>query len=287
MNRDQKAEVVDRIAADIEASDAVLALDYRGMSVKQAAELRTALLEANASFRIVKNTLTERAADKAGAESLKELLDGPTALTFVRGDVALAAKAVATFRRREGILEIKGGRLEGEPLSVDEFESIARLPARDVLHGQFVGVLASPITGLVRGLASMISGLAVALRQIEEQGLVGAAPAEPAAAADAAEAPAAADAGDAPAAVDAAEAPAADGEAAAAETAEAEAEAPAKAPGDPVGEAEAQAGAEAPADAEQPPPGEAEQPAAEPQAAVADEEKSEEATPSEGEEKEG
>jgi large subunit ribosomal protein L10 len=318
MNRDQKAQVVDRIAADIEQADAVLALDYRGISVKQAAELRTALLEADASFRIVKNTLTERAADKAGAESLKELLDGPTALTFVRGDVALAAKAVATFRRREGVLDIKGGSLDGEPLSVDQIESIARLPARDVLHGQFVGVLASPVTGLVRGLASMISGLAVALRQIEEQGLVGAAPAAEAPATAEPEAPAEAGAAaEAPAdaeqpAAGEAEQPAAEPEAAAAEpapaeaTAAAEAEAPAEAeaseaeaPAEAEPAAEAGASeAEAPAEAEAPVAGAeagaaetaaesgAEQPSEAPGDPVAEAEKSEQATPSEGEESE-
>jgi large subunit ribosomal protein L10 len=243
MNRDQKAQVVDRIAADIQEADAVLALDYRGISVKQAADLRTALIEADASFRVVKNTLTERAADQAGAESLKELLDGPTALTFVRGDVALAAKAVATFRRREGVLDIKGGSLEGEPLTVEQIESIARLPARDVLHGQFVGVLASPLTGLVRGLASMISGLAVALRQIEEQRAAAEPPPAQATAADEAEAPAGAEAPE-PEAPAGAEAP--EPEAPAAETApaaeqpagESDAEQPSEAPGDPVAEAE-------------------------------------------------
>ena len=170
MNKEQKAAVVDRVADQIKESDAILAVDYRGISVKQAMELRTQLSEAGARFQIVKNRLTVRAADKAGAESLKELLEGPTAFAFVHGDAALAAKAIATFRRQNGLLEFKGGTMEGETLSVEQIESIARLPARDVLHGQFVGVLASPLTTLVRGLASLISGLAIQLRQIEEQG---------------------------------------------------------------------------------------------------------------------
>ena len=147
----------------VEEADAVLAVDYRGLSVKQAVELRTALNDAGANFRIVKNTLTERAADKAGAESLKALLEGPTALTFVSGDVALAAKALSQFRRREGILEFKGGQMHGEELSVDQIEAIARLPAREQLYAQLVGITASPLTGLVRGLNSLIQGLAVQL----------------------------------------------------------------------------------------------------------------------------
>src|SRR5215210_1747651 len=99
MNRDQKAAAIAEIAHNIEESDAIFAVDYRGISVPQAAELRTKLREANARFTIVKNTLTERAADQAGAEGLKEYLEGPTAMTFVRGDAAAAAKALRDFRR--------------------------------------------------------------------------------------------------------------------------------------------------------------------------------------------
>jgi large subunit ribosomal protein L10 len=173
VNRDQKAAVIDRLAGQLESADAVFAVDYRGLSVKQAVDLRTSLTEADATFTVAKNTLTERAADKAGAEQIKPLLEGPTALTFVNGDVAVAAKALATFRRQNNVLEFKGGRLGGESLTIDQIESIARLPARDVLFGQFVGIVASPITGVVRGLNALIAGLAIQLGAIAEQGLVG------------------------------------------------------------------------------------------------------------------
>ena len=185
MNRDQKAAVIDRLAGQLESAEAVFAVDYRGLSVKQAVDLRSSLTEADAVFTVAKNTLTERAADKAGAENLKPLLEGPTALTFVNGDVAVAAKVLATFRRQNNVLEFKGGSLGDEVLSIDQIESIARLPARDVLFGQFVGLVASPITGVVRGLNALISGLAIQLGAIAEQGLVGGdAPAEPEAAAE-------------------------------------------------------------------------------------------------------
>src|SRR2546423_3679620 len=175
MNKEQKAAVVEEVAGAIQAAGAIFAIDYRGISVPQAKELRTQLTAAGARFRVVKNTLTERAADKAGAESLKELLEGPTAFTFVTegGDVALAAKALAQFRRQNNVLEFKGGTMGGESLTIEQIESIARLPGREQLHGQLVGVIASPITGLVRGLASMISGLASQLQQGADQGLVG------------------------------------------------------------------------------------------------------------------
>jgi large subunit ribosomal protein L10 len=239
VNRDQKAAVVDQVAADIEAADAVFAVDYRGMSVTQAAELRGRLIDANASLRVVKNTLTERAADKAGAEALKELLEGPTALTFVHGDVALAAKAIATFRRENELPSFKGGTMGGDTLTIDQIESIAKLPARDVLNAQLAGTIASPLTGLVRGLNALIAGIAIQLSQIAEQGLVGGdapAPEPEAAPAEEPAAEAEAPAEEAPAAEPEAEAPA---EEAPVEEAPAEEETPSEAPGDPVAEAEA------------------------------------------------
>jgi large subunit ribosomal protein L10 len=176
MNRDQKAAVVEEVATQIQESEAVFAVDYRGISVPQAAELRVKLNDAGARFRVVKNTLTQLAADKAGADPLKEMLDGPTAFTFVEtegGDVALAAKALAQFRRETELLEFKGGVMNGEPLTPEQIGEIARLPAKDVLYGQLVGMIASPITGLVRGLNALIAGLAIQLKQIADQGLVG------------------------------------------------------------------------------------------------------------------
>jgi large subunit ribosomal protein L10 len=169
LNRDQKAAVIDEVAAQISGAEAVFAVDYRGISVPQAAELRTKLRDANASFRIVKNTLTLRAADKAGAEALKELLEGPTAMTFVRGDAAAAAKALSDFRRANGLLEFKGGWMNGAPLAPPEIEAIAKLPSREVLYGRLVGMVASPLTGLVTSLNGLIGGLARQLQQIAEQ----------------------------------------------------------------------------------------------------------------------
>jgi large subunit ribosomal protein L10 len=186
MNRDEKAQAIEEIAADIAAAEAIFAVDYRGISVPQAAELRGKLREADASFRVVKNRLTKIAADKVGEERLGELLQGPTALTFVRGDTAMAAKAISSFNKEHEVLAYKGGFMDGILLDEDRFKSIARLPAREVLVGQFAGVVASPLTGLVRGLGSMIQGLALQLGQIAEKGLVsGDSPAGPGAAVEA------------------------------------------------------------------------------------------------------
>jgi large subunit ribosomal protein L10 len=181
MNREQKAAAVEEIAGQIKEADAVFAVDYRGISVPDAADLRARLREADATFRVVKNSLTERAADRAGADALRALLEGPTALTFVRGDAATAAKALSDFGRAADALAFKGGLMEGEEVTVDQIKSIARLPARDVLYGQLVGTVASPLTGLVRGLNGLVSGIAVALQQVVDQGLLpaGEAAAEP------------------------------------------------------------------------------------------------------------
>jgi large subunit ribosomal protein L10 len=173
MNRDQKAAAIAEIAKSIQEAQAVFAVDYRGISVPQAAELRAKLRDADTRFSIVKNTLTERAADQAGAEALKALLEGPTALAFVRGDAAAAAKALADYARATDLLPFKGGLMDGEALSPDDIRAISRLPSREVLYGQLVGVIAHPISGLARTLNALISGLAVALGQIQEKGLVG------------------------------------------------------------------------------------------------------------------
>jgi large subunit ribosomal protein L10 len=179
LNKDEKAALVDQIADRLGEASAVFAIDYRGISVAQAAELRARLAEADATLRVVKNRLARRAVQRAGAAELDPMLEGPTALTFVKGDAVLAAKAISTFGRQHEILEYKGGLMDGAPLAPDQFGAIARLPGVDVLRGQLVGVAASPLTGLTRGLTSMLSGLAVALGQIQERGLVaGEAPVE-------------------------------------------------------------------------------------------------------------
>jgi large subunit ribosomal protein L10 len=250
MNREQKAVAIEEIAAHIDESHAIFAVDYRGISVPQVAELRAKLRDADATFKVVKNSLTERAADQAGAETLKEYLAGPTALTFVRGDVATAAKAIADYARATQLLPFKGGLMDGATLDVEQIRSLSRLPSREVLYGQLVGVVASPVGGLVRSLSALVGGLASALGQVRDKKESGEIPAgePPAEEAPAAEAAPVAD-----------EAPPAD-EDAPAEDAAAE-ETPAGTPADEAEAAEAPA-AEEPA-AEEPP---AEAPAEEPEA---------------------
>jgi len=174
MNRDEKEAAVKEISSELDAASAVFAVDYRGISVPQAAELRSKLRENDATFSVVKNRLAKLATngtDAAGA--LDEHLVGPTALTFVQGDAVVAAKAISDFIKEHEVLAYKGGLMDGATLDPDQFNAIARLPGVDALRGQLVGLAASPLTGVVRSLNQLIQGLASQLGQVADQGLVG------------------------------------------------------------------------------------------------------------------
>src|SRR4051794_30042004 len=109
MNKEQKAAVVDEIATSLGGAESIFAIDYRGISVPQAAELRARLREADATFTVVKNRLAKRAVEKAGAEGLDGLFEGPTALALVKGDPVIVAKAISNFAREHRVLAYKGG----------------------------------------------------------------------------------------------------------------------------------------------------------------------------------
>jgi large subunit ribosomal protein L10 len=192
MNRDEKEAAVKEISSELESAGAIFAVDYRGISVPQAAELRSKLRDSDASFSVVKNRLAKRATDGTdAAAALDEHLVGPTALTFVRGDAVVAAKTISDFMKANDVLAYKGGLMDGAALAPDQFNAIAKLPGVETLRGQLVGLAASPLSGVVRTLNQLLAGLAQQLGQVAEQGLVtGEAPAaEPEA--EAAEEPAA------------------------------------------------------------------------------------------------
>jgi large subunit ribosomal protein L10 len=172
VNKEEKQQAVAEMAEGLQGAEAIFAVDYRGISVPQAAELRGKLAEADAVFSVVKNRLAKRAAEQAGTTELDELFVGPTALTLIKGDPVTAAKAISNFNKEHDILTYKGGIMDGAPLDPEGFAAIARLPALDVLHGQLVAMTASPLTGLVAGMSNLISGLGRQLSQMAEQGLV-------------------------------------------------------------------------------------------------------------------
>jgi large subunit ribosomal protein L10 len=174
MNREDKAAVIDQIAGELGDSEAIFALDYRGITVAQIADLRDKLRASDTKLRVAKNSLSERAADQAGVAEIKSLLVGPTALALVKGDAAAAAKVLSdTSRALRGPLTFKGGFMSGGLLSPEQVEAIAKLPSREVLYAQLVGTIAAPLSGLARTLNALVQGLASQLGQIRDQGLVG------------------------------------------------------------------------------------------------------------------
>jgi large subunit ribosomal protein L10 len=151
MLKTDKERIVAELAADLGSAETLIVADYRGLSNKQLEKLRDVLLEHGARFRIVKNTLTRRAAEQAGAEALLVLLEGPTAIAFIEsgGDPAAVAKALAATAKETNVLTLRGGILEGKTLTGEEVDRLATLPPMDVLRGQLVGVVAAPLTQLV------------------------------------------------------------------------------------------------------------------------------------------
>ncbi len=178
MLKTDKERIIDELAAEFGAADTLIVADYRGLTNKQLESLRDALLPHGARFRIVKNTLTRRAAEQAGADALLVMLEGPTAIAFIEssGDPAAVAKALAQTARETNVLTLRGGLLEGKALSGDEVDRLSKLPPVDVLRGQLVGAVVAPLTqllGLVSAPLRDLHGLIDArLRQLEEQGEV-------------------------------------------------------------------------------------------------------------------
>jgi large subunit ribosomal protein L10 len=185
-----KERIVTELAEQLESAETLIVADYRGLTNKELEALRDELLEHGASFRIVKNTLTRRAAAQAGADALLVMLEGPTAIAFIEsgGDPAAVAKALATTAKQTNVLTLRGGVLEGKVLSGAEVDTLATLPPLDVLRGQLVGAIVAPLTQLVALVAAPLRdlhGLVDArIKQLEEQGEVAtpAATAEPVAA---------------------------------------------------------------------------------------------------------
>lgn len=169
MPRPDKIEAVKEIAADLKATDVYYFLDYRGLSFAEASELRARLAKADASLKVVKNTLAKIAAADAGVEGLTELLQGPTAIAYCHGDPVRVAKTIQDFIKEKKKAAVRGGRLERSLLSGADVERLSTMPSREQLIAQMVGAIASPLTGLVTVLNGPIRGLVVALAQVQEQ----------------------------------------------------------------------------------------------------------------------
>src|SRR5947207_11655598 len=147
MKKEQKEQAVDELTARLKAAETLLVADYRGLTMPQIDALRSRLLDSGAKFAVVKNTLTRRAAEAAGADALLALLEGPSAIAFLEadGDMVAAAKALADSARETKVLEIRGGIMQGRAMTAAEVESLATLPPADVLRGQVLGAIIAPL----------------------------------------------------------------------------------------------------------------------------------------------
>jgi large subunit ribosomal protein L10 len=176
MHRSEKEKVVADLVERLRSTETLIVADYRGLSVTDINKLRGELLEHGARFTVVKNTLTRRAAEEAGAEALLALLDGPTAIAFLEsdGDPVAVARALNTAARETKVLEIRGGILDGREIGGDEVKSLATLPPTDVLRAQLVSAVSGPLMTVVglftAPLRDLVNVLDARIKQLEEQG---------------------------------------------------------------------------------------------------------------------
>jgi large subunit ribosomal protein L10 len=163
MLKREKERVVADLVERLRTSDTLIVADYRGLSMPEIDGVRTEVLKHGARFTVVKNTLTKRAAEEAGVPELIELLDGPTAIAFVGdGDMVGVAKALNDTARQTRILNVRGGILQGKPMSAEQVRDLASLPPAEVLRGQVLGAIVAPlnaIAGLINAPLENLVGL--------------------------------------------------------------------------------------------------------------------------------
>ncbi len=174
MQKSDKERVVAELTERLRTSETLIVADYRGLDMTAIDGVRTELLKHGARFSVVKNTLTRRAAEEAGVKDLVGFLEGPTAIAFVGdGDMVAVAKALNDTAKQTKILQLKGGILDGKPMTSDEVQRLAALPPADVLRGQVLGAIVAPLTafaGLVNAPLQNLFGLIDArIEQLREQ----------------------------------------------------------------------------------------------------------------------
>jgi large subunit ribosomal protein L10 len=186
VKKEDKERVVAELTERLRTTETLLVADYRGLTMPQIDELRSKLIGHGARFAVVKNTLTRRAAEAAGSDTLLALLEGPTAIAFLEsgGDPVAVAKALVDAARETRVLEVRGGMLEGRPIEAAEIESLAKLPPLDVLRGQVLATVIAPLTGILALFTAPLQDLYglidARIEQLEAQGDTSAAEAPPA-----------------------------------------------------------------------------------------------------------
>jgi large subunit ribosomal protein L10 len=150
MQKEDKERVVAELTEKLRTADTLIVADYRGLTMPQIDALRGKLIENGAKLSVVKNTLTRRAAEAAGADALLALLEGPSAIAFIEadGDAVAVAKALADSARETKVLEIRGGIMQGRSISGSEVVEFSKLPPLDILRGQVLGAIIAPLTAI-------------------------------------------------------------------------------------------------------------------------------------------
>jgi large subunit ribosomal protein L10 len=174
MLRQDKEQVVAELVERLRSSDTLIVADYRGLTMSEIDGVRTELLRHGARFSVVKNTLTKRAAEEAGVPALLELIDGPTAIAFVGdGDMVAVAKSLHDTARQTKVLTLRGGLLQGQPVSAEQVRELAALPPADVLQGQVLGAVVGPLNAIVglfaAPLRELVGVLDARIVQLQEQ----------------------------------------------------------------------------------------------------------------------
>ncbi|HFZ6738653.1 TPA: 50S ribosomal protein L10 [Streptococcus agalactiae] len=141
----KKAEQVELIAEKMKAAASIVVVDSRGLTVEQDTNLRRSLRESDVEFKVIKNSILTRAAEKAGLEDLKELFVGPSAVAFSNEDVIAPAKVISDFAKDAEALEIKGGSVDGKFTSVEEINALAKLPNKEGMLSMLLSVLQAPV----------------------------------------------------------------------------------------------------------------------------------------------
>jgi large subunit ribosomal protein L10 len=177
VNKDQKASVIAELVTRFGETKTMFVADYRGLDMPGITELRATLREADAQFSVVKNTLAKRAVKEAGVEGIDELFAGPTAVAFVQGDAAAVAKALKEFgKKHEGLLELRGGLMDGNVVSAAEVKEIAELPSREVILAMLLSTIDAPAKQLVGAINAPARDIVTILSNwIEKRGGEGAA----------------------------------------------------------------------------------------------------------------
>jgi large subunit ribosomal protein L10 len=183
MQKEDKERVVAELTERLRTAETLFVADYRGLTMPQIDALRGKLIENGARLSVVKNTLTRRAAEAAGADALLALLEGPSAIAFIEadGDMVAVAKALADSARETRVLEIRGGIMQGRTISGSDVEELAKLPPLEVLRGQVLGAVIAPLSSLVAlvnaPLQNLYGLIDARIEQLQAQGEAAPAPA--------------------------------------------------------------------------------------------------------------